>query len=106
LLDAGADDTVFYENDAVRLGVDLTQAPPRSFAGVGGQPAILRYAQVTFRLTNGIERREWQAWVGFTSTRLATPLLGFAGFLQYFTATFHGDHEEVELAINTIYPGT
>ena len=23
------------------------------------------------------------------------PMLGFAGFLQYFTATFHGDREEL-----------
>jgi hypothetical protein len=33
-------------------------------------------------------------------------LLGFAGFLQYFTATFFGDLEEVELTVNAAYPGT
>jgi hypothetical protein len=32
--------------------------------------------------------------------------LGFAGFLQYFTATLHGDREQVELAVNALYPGT
>jgi hypothetical protein len=34
------------------------------------------------------------------------PILGFAGFLQYFTATFIGDREEVELTVNSLYPGT
>jgi hypothetical protein len=33
-------------------------------------------------------------------------LLGFAGFLQFFTATFRGDREEVELAVNVLYPGS
>ena len=44
-------------------------------------------------------------WVGFTSAPLRQPLLGYAGFLQFFTATFHGDREEVELAVNAAYPG-
>ena len=34
------------------------------------------------------------------------PLIGFAGFLQFFTATFHGDREQVELTVNALYPGT
>ena len=50
--------------------------------------------------------REWEAWVGFTPVRLKRSLLGFAGFLQYFTAAFHGDREEVELTVNRLYPGT
>jgi hypothetical protein len=33
-------------------------------------------------------------------------MVGFAGFLQFFTATFHGDREEVELTVNMAYPGT
>lgn len=37
---------------------------------------------------------------------LRQALLGFGGFLQFFTATFRGDHEEVELAVNSLYPGT
>jgi hypothetical protein len=44
--------------------------------------------------------------VGFTPVRLNRALLGFAGCLQFFTATFHGDREEVELTVNSLYPGT
>jgi hypothetical protein len=57
------------------------------------------------RLTDGVERREWPAWVGF-SPAIQRSLFGFAGFLQFFTATFHGDYEKVELTTNRLYPGT
>jgi hypothetical protein len=106
LLDTGADDTVFSEDVAAAIGVDLTQAPIGGGLAVGGSVWPLRYARVTLRLAGRSERREWPAWVGFTSARLRQPLLGFAGFLQFFTATFQGDCEEVELTVNGFYPGT
>jgi hypothetical protein len=101
-----ADDTVFAETDALRIGIDLTNAPISFMAGIGGFGYPIRYAQVTLRMSDGIEFREWPAWVGFTTATLRRPLLGFAGCLQYFTATFFGDLEEVELHINSLYPGT
>ena len=64
------------------------------------------YAEVTLRLTDGREFREWRARVGFTATPLQRPPLGFAGCLQFFTASFFGDREEVELTVNGLYPGT
>jgi predicted aspartyl protease len=106
LLDTGADDTVFPEDVATAIGIDLTSAPAGQAAGVGMVPAMVRYAEVTLRIASGGERREWKGWVGFTSARLNRPLLGFAGFLQFFTATFFGDREEVELTVNSLYPGT
>jgi hypothetical protein len=68
--------------------------------------AVLRYAVTTIRVTDGRELREWQGWVGFTAARLRFPLLGFAGFLQFFDAHFFGGREEVELTVNALYPGT
>jgi hypothetical protein len=106
LLDTGSDDTVFAEWVAARIGIDLASAPTGQAVGVGRTPLVVRYAELTLRLAQGNERREWQAWVGFTPARLGRPLLGFAGCLQFFTATFHGDREEVELAVNSLYPGT
>src|SRR5262245_42657974 len=96
LLDTGADDTVFPEDWASQIGIDLSSAPTATISGVGGQALLVRYAPVTLRITDGTEFREWTAIVGFT-VGLNRPLLGFAGFLQFFTATFHGDREEVEL---------
>jgi hypothetical protein len=106
LLDTGADDTIFPENLANFLGVDLSNTPVGQATTATLTNALVRYAQVTLRMTDGKEQREWPAWVGFTPAKLQSPLLGFAGFLQFFTATFRGDREEVELTINNLYPGT
>jgi hypothetical protein len=106
LLDTGADDTIFPEAWAATLGLDLTQAPVGEAAGIGRAGFPVRYAEVQLRITDGKEFRDWPARVGFTSAALKRPLLGFAGFLQFFTATFRGDREEVELEINPLYPGT
>jgi hypothetical protein len=105
-LDTGADDTLFRESVAAQIGVDLSNAPVRSGAGFGMHTATVRYAEVTLRVADNNERREWKAWVGFTSAPLRQPLLGYAGFLQFFTATFFGEREEVELTINSTYRGT
>jgi hypothetical protein len=106
LLDTGADDTVFPDGLAAALGIDLTNAPQGTGSGVGQGAVVLRYAEVTLRIADNRERREWRAWVGFAPVQARYPLLGFAGFLQYFTATFFGDREEVELTINGLYTGT
>jgi hypothetical protein len=105
-LDPAADDTIFEEKVAAWLGIDLTNSPTGQGAGVSAQSVPLRYAEVTLHLTDGTEVREWLGWVGFTPVRIVRPLLGFAGCLQFFTATFYGDIEEAELTPNRLYPGT
>ena len=90
LLDTGADDTVFPEDAADILGIDLTNTPSRNLTGIGPAGYRVRYAEIRLRLTDGKEFREWPAWVGFTDAPLPIATLGFAGCLQFFTATFHG----------------
>lgn len=106
LLDTGADDTVFPESLAPPLGIDLTNAPLGEARTANRARVAVRYALVHLRITDGIEQRDWPAWVGFTPAPLGQPLLGFAGFLQFFSANFHGDREQVELTVNRLYPGT
>jgi hypothetical protein len=106
LVDTGADDTVFPESLAVAVGVDLTGAPQGRAAAANRGTIAVRYAQLRLRITDGVERREWPAWVAFTAVPINHPLLGFAGFLQVFSAHFHDDREEFELAVNSLYPGT
>jgi hypothetical protein len=106
LLDTGADDTVFHESVAVAVGVDLTGAPTGQASVVGGAIVAVRYALVKLRLTDGQEFREWPAWVAFTAVPLRRGLLGFAGCRQFFDANFRGAREEVELIVNSLYPGT
>jgi hypothetical protein len=106
LLDTGSDDTIFPDRLAADLGIDLTSVPAGTFRSVIPGVASVRFAPVTLRLASHGERREWTALVGFTPVPLRRALLGYAGFLQFFIAAFHGDHEEVELAVNSLYPGT
>jgi hypothetical protein len=102
LLDTGADDTVFHESVAADVGVDLSAAAAGAGAGVGGTIVPVRMAEVTLRLASGTAVCEWRGWVSFTPVRLHRALFGFAGFLQFFTATFYGDREEVELTTNAL----
>ena len=73
--------------------------------GVGGSAMRVRYAPVTFRLWNPHERRESPAVVAFAPFKPRFPLLGLAGFLQFFTATFRGHTLRAEHAVNPTYPG-
>jgi hypothetical protein len=106
LLDTGADDSVFPAAFAKRIGVDLSQAPVGTAEGVGLGKLTVRYVDITLRLTDGREFREWPAWVAFTDNPIKRSLLGFAGCLQFFSANFCGDREEVELTANSLYVGT
>lgn len=106
LLDTGSDDTVFPESVAKLAGIDLSGAPTGMGTGIGRVSLPLRYVQVVLRISDGHEYREWPAWVGFAPARLVDPILGFAGCLQFFDADFRGGREEVELAVNPLYPGT
>jgi hypothetical protein len=105
LLDTGADDTVFPDVAAAHAGFDLSNAPVGAALGVGLVSHQIRYARVTLRITDGVEFCEWDTWVGFTSAPLGQPLMGKAGFLQFFDADFRGSHEEVQLTTNPSYPG-
>jgi hypothetical protein len=106
LLDTGSDEIIYPLRAATIAGIDLANAPSATVTGVGFGAAQLRYAEVTLRIAGSSELREWRAWVGFTSSPLPRPLLGFAGFLQFFTAQFFGDREEFDLTVNRLYPGT
>lgn len=106
LLDTGADDVLFPEDVASLIGLDLTNAPRGTASAFGKAVIPVRYAEATLRIADNQERREWRAWVSFAPVVRRYALLGYAGFLQYFTATFHGDRQEVELTVNGIYPGT
>ena len=106
LLDSGADDTVFPATLAPVLGIDLSNAPTGRAGTPAGAVFPVRYARVGLRITDGIEWREWQAWVGFTPVKLHYSLLGFAGFLQFFDTNLRGALEVAELTINNLYPGT
>ena len=83
-----------FVSGARELKARLGGTPQVHSSGLGGKQWTPPYADHV--VTDGHEFREWPAWVGFTPASFAYPILGFAGCLQFFTATFHGDLEEVE----------
>ncbi len=106
LLDTGADDTVFSERIAAAIGLDLAHVSPRSILLAGRGAVPCRYAPAPLRITDGLsETYEWTAIVGFVSVPLRNPLLGYAGFLQFFDADFRGADREVILTPNWSFPG-
>ena len=106
LLDTGSDDTVFPETIATVLGVDLTRSPQVTITLAGRGAISCRYADVTLLITDGVsETYEWPAVVGFVPLALRHPLLGYAGFLQFFDSNFRGADRGVPLAPNRDFPG-
>jgi hypothetical protein len=105
LVDSGADDTIFPERLAAKLGIDLTQAPQGDAATVSGAPVRYRYSPVNVQLRDGRETLEWTAQVGFAPIRLRWALLGQTGFLQYLDVTLYGGRREVEIVPNPSFPG-
>lgn len=103
-LDTAADDTIFPVRFAPLVGIDLTGATAGEAAGVTGIPIPVHYVQAELEISSGSETRRWPATIAFG--KVANALLGFAGCLQFFTATFHGDQERVELTVNSLYPGS
>jgi hypothetical protein len=104
LLDPGADDSVFPFALAVLLGATL-----KGDTGHGlrwrGQSYSLRFADVTFELSDGIQLWRWPAVVGFSPAPIRYPLLGLSGCLHFFDARFLGDDQVVELETNRSFAG-
>jgi hypothetical protein len=103
VLDTGADDTVFPDWVATTIGVDLS----RDVGLLGRGVVVCSYLPAELRISDGKgETYEWTAVVGFVQqSLLARPLLGYAGFLQYFDADFRGADCEVILTPNRSFPG-
>ncbi len=107
LLDTGSDDTIFPEWVAAVIGLDMHQAIDQEIHLAGrGKPLRCRYWSTKLRLTDGLqETYEWNATVGFVAIPLKCPLLGQAGFLQYFDVTFQGADHGAILTPNWSFSG-
>ncbi len=105
-LDTGADDTVFHDRVARDIGLDLTGAPQISMNLAGRGVIVCRYAPVVLRITDGLlETYEWMSVVGFVSVPIPQPLLGQAGFHQFFDVDYRGAAREAILLPNSSFPG-
>jgi hypothetical protein len=104
-VDCASDDTLFPEQLARRLGINLSTAPQGEVRPTGKTTFGVRYAHVTLLLSDGRETLEWAAIVGFTAAPLRWPLLGQAGFLEYLDAELRGSRREVVLSPNVSFKG-
>src|SRR5882724_8895583 len=94
LIDSGADGILVPEYVASTIGIDLTTASQETTRGIGGGRITARYVDVTLRIADQNEYREWFAPMG-----RRTAILGHAGFLEYFSTTLLGDLQRVELTV-------
>ena len=100
LVDTGSDETVFPASLARAIGVRLDHASPGSASAVGGHVIRLIPGEVVLQLKGDGLTYRWQTIVGFLE--VAEPadevaLLGYAGFLEYFLATFNSEAYQLEL---------
>lgn len=102
----GSDDTLFPKPLANFLGITVPSPPNLGAAlPIGGQQIAFPYARMNLRISDGIQAFKWEAWIGLLDVPLVWPILGIAGFLQFFDATFFGENHEVDLLPNATFPG-
>ena len=73
----------------------------------GGQKLSIQFGDVEIEIAQGRERFRWRARVqffNFASRGDESLVLGHAGFLDYFTATFDGARSELILVANEDLP--
>jgi hypothetical protein len=106
LVDTGADDVVFPQHLAAKIGVDLSVAQPGSSLVVGGNALPVLFAPVILLMDNGKERFRWRAVVGFAPLTTQYGLFGIAGGLQYFRMTLDIEDRELHLTPKPSLPVT
>lgn len=107
LVDTGADETLLPHSLAKLLGVTLDETMTGQAAGISGDRLTIHYGDVRLQIASGQETVEWISTVGFVefgSTDDEVIVLGHGGCLDYFTATFDGEHGELELKPNSLLP--
>ena len=108
LVDTGSDETVLPISLAAILQIHLDDSLANAAAGVGGHEVRLIPGQVDLMLADGTENFRWKSTVSFLETYdpdVEVALLGFAGFLQYFTVSFDSEVLCVSLSPNSKFPG-
>ncbi|MCA9093708.1 MAG: hypothetical protein KDA68_09495 [Planctomycetaceae bacterium] len=104
MLDTGADITLLPAELLPLIGTSFDVERTVEINGVGGEPLIAHFANVELSLGYQEQLYRWTAQVGFLEGRTVA-LLGHAGFLNYFTATFNGNQKRVTLRVNKRFPG-
>ncbi len=103
LLDTGADETLLPGFIVPHIGVHIDPESRAQFRGVGGQLVTVSYGRADLEVRTRQRSYRWSATLAFLEAS-TMPILGHAGFLQYFTATFNGPRRRVTLTANDTLP--
>lgn len=107
LLDTGADHTVLPFSIAADIGAELFEDETDAAKGVSGHEITIVPGRVELELLDHAESCRWTATIGFgrfASSLDECSILGHAGCLEYFFATFDGLSQVVELAPRPNFP--
>lgn len=107
LVDTGADHTIMPFSVAEDVGAELFVDEEDAARGVSGHEISIIPGRVELELLDPDESRTWTTIIGFV--KFAAPedecsILGHAGCLEYFFATFDGVAQVVELTPRTDLP--
>jgi hypothetical protein len=108
LVDTGSDETVFPVSLANAIGARLDHSSAGRAAAVGGHAVELIPGSVILQIARDGEEFRWEAKVSFLETENPeeeVALLGYAGFLEFFRATFDSERHELELTANSMLQG-
>jgi hypothetical protein len=101
LVDTGADDVLLPDRFIEPLGVAI-HPEHVTIGAFGGGAVSVRFGTVDLELRRRGAVLRWSARVAFHAGGRA--LLGHAGFLEHFTATFNGRRRHVTLTPNGTAP--
>lgn len=107
LLDTGADHSVLPYSIAADIGAELFEDEADAAKGVSGHEITIIPGKVELELLDRDESCRWTTVLGFA--KFASPadecsILGHAGCLEYFMATFDGHSQVVELTRRPNFP--
>lgn len=105
LVDTGADVTILPAFVLPLIGAEDIYAPEAHFRGLGNQTVTVRYRRVELSLDDADGPCRWHADIGFLDGR-DVAILGHAGFLEHFQATFDSARHRLTLGPNSDYPGS
>jgi hypothetical protein len=101
LVDSGADMTVLPKAIAEFVGAAMLSSNPGFALGVGGE-IELAYGKVLLQIDFGKNTHRWRVTVGIAEETWTEAVLGHAGFLQFFDATFFGEKRALQLKRNKL----
>lgn len=106
LVDSGSDTTVLPCSLGRHLGITLVPAK-RGGSGFGGSLIDFHAGEIELEIESATESIRWRTTVNFAEFAMESNevvILGQAGFLEFFRATFDWDKARLTLAANRRLP--